>query len=868
MASISEPLTKPSSNSLGTPEDVKDKAEDSSEEEGLIKDDEEDEEKNNGVGNDIENDTNVSPDASNSKKKHKHKKHKKHKHKKHHRRTSKDETDHHKIHSTKRDKNESSHNGHSSPLNDSAHFSSKRKDSSSSNERPSRRRSPRQPSRSPERRKRSRSPRQRSRSPRNDRSPSPRRSKISRRSPSPRKRSPPAPWISPKRRSRSPRQQSPRQRSPRQLSPSPYQRRRDSHSPKRRGSRSSSRRRERRSEERYGRRSPGRRRRSRSMENNRRRSNSPRKRSPSPRRRSRSGSRKRRDDPLPSSSTRRSVSPARRRSRSPRRRPRSRSPRRSPHRSRRTLPRRRSRSPPGRSSRRQDRSGSPHERKREEKKERESEEEAVLDVSLESEDDEDAIIEKRRQMRKNIEQKYQYVQLSVDSVNPSPAVSVSAISDDDSDIVAKEATEDLENTITEAERKLSTGDVPPVLRTDDQLMSEDEVKEIKTGLSAMKTAVVLDIFSEEDITGKEKSWLSPSKALLADGIGENDHLTDNWDDAEGYYRVRIGEQLDRRYMVYGYTGHGVFSNVVRARDTSRSSQEVAIKIIRNNEMMHKTGMAELEILKKLNATDPDDKFHCIRLFSNFFHKNHLCLVFESMSMNIREVLRKYGKNIGLHIKAVRSYSQQLLLALKLMKRCTILHADIKPDNILVNESKLMLKLCDFGSASFIQDNEITPYLVSRFYRAPEIIIGCKYDYGIDMWSVGATLYELYTGQILFPGKSNNEMLKLNMELKGKMSHKMVRKGMFRENHFDSSFNFLYHTVDKVTQKEKVVVMSSFSPQRDLLADLVGSQSPSEAHLRKIHHFKDFLDKIFILDPTKRLSINQALQHPFIIEKLD
>ena len=55
-------------------------------------------------------------------------------------------------------------------------------------------------------------------------------------------------------------------------------------------------------------------------------------------------------------------------------------------------------------------------------------------------------------------------------------------------------------------------------------------------------------------------------------------------------------------------------------------------------------------------------------------------------MNIREVLRKYGKNIGLHIKAVRSYSQQLLLALKLMKRCTILHADIKPDNILVGLS--------------------------------------------------------------------------------------------------------------------------------------------------------------------------------------
>lgn len=121
------------------------------------------------------------------------------------------------------------------------------------------------------------------------------------------------------------------------------------------------------------------------------------------------------------------------------------------------------------------------------------------------------------------------------------------------------------------------------------------------------------------------------------------------------------------------------------------------------------------------------------------------------SMNLREVLKKYGKDVGLHIKAVRSYSQQLFLALKLLKRCNILHADIKPDNILVrfmnfiamqrnteplylvssyflncilfhqvNESKTILKLCDFGSASHIAENDITPYLVSRFYRAPEI----------------------------------------------------------------------------------------------------------------------------------------------------
>ena len=120
--------------------------------------------------------------------------------------------------------------------------------------------------------------------------------------------------------------------------------------------------------------------------------------------------------------------------------------------------------------------------------------------------------------------------------------------------------------------------------------------------------------------------------------------------------------------MFGFVGQGVFSNVVRARDTLRGNQQVAIKIIRNNDLMHRTGLKELELMRSLNDFDRQDKFHILRLFRSFYHRGHLCLVFEALHMNLREVLKKYGRDVGLHIKAVRSYSQQMFLALKVGSR--------------------------------------------------------------------------------------------------------------------------------------------------------------------------------------------------------
>jgi serine/threonine-protein kinase PRP4 len=401
--------------------------------------------------------------------------------------------------------------------------------------------------------------------------------------------------------------------------------------------------------------------------------------------------------------------------------------------------------------------------------------------------------------------------------------------------------------------------------TKDQLdvLMHDEVEPNPTPNKPKKQD--FDMFADDD-EDDDMFAAAPVKTKAAGSSKPKElaaSLLDNWDDPDGYYRIILGELLDGRYHVQANLGKGMFSGVVRALDKVTGNL-VAIKIIRSNETMKKAGLKEIEILQKLSAADPDDKKHLIRLERYFEHKGHLCMVFENLSINLREVLKKFGRDVGINLKAVRSYAQQMFLGLSLLKKCNILHADIKPDNILVNDTRNLLKVCDLGSAGDASENDITPYLVSRFYRAPEIILGMSFDFGIDMWSVGCTLFELYTGKILFTGRNNNQMLRSIMECRGKFSLKMLKKAEFAGLHFDDSLMFRSMEKDRVTNKDVVRMINFLRPTRDLKTRLMSAaKGLGETDMKELNLFVDLLDRCLALNPERRITPTEALKHPFI-----
>ncbi|CAE7217303.1 hypothetical protein HRS9139_07813 [Pyrenophora teres f. teres] len=410
--------------------------------------------------------------------------------------------------------------------------------------------------------------------------------------------------------------------------------------------------------------------------------------------------------------------------------------------------------------------------------------------------------------------------------------------------------------------------------------NETDPKALST-LPAEKVAPVkkqkkeFDMFASDD--EEEEEDVGAETSVVAKGTVLDEKLLDNWDDPEGYYKLISNELVDGgRYRMIKGLGRGVFANVAQAEEINGDANPriVAIKMIRRNDLMRRASQKEMDFLRKVNEADPQDKRHIIRLLGSFDHKGHLCIVFEHMSKNLRDLLKEETNGHGLTLAAVRIYARQMFLGLQHLQDCQVIHLDLKPDNVLVSADKKTIKLADFGTAVDKRDViERTEYLVSRFYRAPEIILGMEVGYPVDMWAVGCTVYELWTGKILFTGRSNNQMIKSFMDCLGWPSEKLLKKGLVNNilDNFELGppLKFISREVDQFNKLSVRKIEQQKKINRDMktrVHEAARNISNGGPTVSELNDLADLLSASLHMNVEKRISPKEALAHKFFAAK--
>ncbi|CAH0491628.1 unnamed protein product [Peronospora farinosa] len=294
------------------------------------------------------------------------------------------------------------------------------------------------------------------------------------------------------------------------------------------------------------------------------------------------------------------------------------------------------------------------------------------------------------------------------------------------------------------------------------------------------------------------------------------------------WRPRAGSVIGNRYKVEMAIGEAVFSRTYKCIDTT-TDEVVCLKIIKNNKEYFDQGVDEIRVLEYIDHNCKVDERHLIRLLDAFYFREHLIIVTELLRDNLYE------------------FSPiEVLEALDTLHSLGVVHCDLKPENILIqNFSACTIKVIDFGSACFTTD-ELTSYVQSRSYRAPEVILGLLYGTKIDLWSLGCVIAEMYTGEVLFRNDSEQTLLARILATIGPipaslladndgLQHQLIDTGLFTVDHLGNG-------------------MLSANLDLPLLEQAVDTKDAE---------FLEFLRALLQIDPTYRVSAKEALTHPWL-----
>uniref|UniRef100_T1IJP3 non-specific serine/threonine protein kinase n=1 Tax=Strigamia maritima TaxID=126957 RepID=T1IJP3_STRMM len=232
----------------------------------------------------------------------------------------------------------------------------------------------------------------------------------------------------------------------------------------------------------------------------------------------------------------------------------------------------------------------------------------------------------------------------------------------------------------------------------------------------------------------------------------------------GYHPVNIGDTFHNRYTVIRKLGWGRYSTVWLCRD-AHNKRFVALKIVRSETTA--TALIEIELLKcarDCNAESPY-KGKVVQLLDNFefvgINGKHICLVFELLGENLLKLIIN-SEYKGIPLTTIKVIMRQVLEGLDyLHKTCGIIHTDIKPENVCLDEnfgffsfllkkfrSNMSVTIADLGNSCW-ENYHFSNCIQARPYRSPEVILEEKYDSRADIWSAACMAFELATGDLLF-----------------------------------------------------------------------------------------------------------------------
>ncbi|KAK7469937.1 hypothetical protein BaRGS_00036041 [Batillaria attramentaria] len=333
------------------------------------------------------------------------------------------------------------------------------------------------------------------------------------------------------------------------------------------------------------------------------------------------------------------------------------------------------------------------------------------------------------------------------------------------------------------------------------------------------------------------------------------------DDADGHLIYRGGDVLQARYEVVATLGEGTFGKVVECKDLRRNGETIALKIIKNVEKYREAAKLEINVLEKIKEKDPNGKYLCVSMLDWFDYHGHVCISFDMLGLSVFDFL-KDNNYIAYPIEQVRHISYQLCYAVNFLHDNQLTHTDLKPENILFVDSdfeisynskrrrderrikRTDIRLIDFGSATFDHEHHST-IVSTRHYRAPEVILELGWSQPCDVWSIGCIMFELYTGYTLFQTHDNKEHLAMMERILGSLPYRMAKK---------TKTNFFYHgrlDWDPLTPAGRYV-RENCKPLYHYLVD----KDPAHVDLL------DLVEKMLEYTPEQRITLREALRHPF------